>query len=53
MRKEASAAALIIVEDQRVTQAPEALGNEEGVIFQQTLTDEMVEWLVGASEAEA
>jgi uncharacterized membrane protein/sporulation protein YlmC with PRC-barrel domain len=47
-----SAAALIIVEDQWVTQASEALGDEEGMIFQQTLTDEMVQQLLESSEEE-
>jgi uncharacterized membrane protein len=48
-----SAAALVIVEDQWVTSASEALGDQEGMIFQQTLTDKMVEQLLEASEEEA
>jgi uncharacterized membrane protein len=45
-----SAAALVIVEDQWVTSASEALGDQEGMVFQQTLTDKMVEGLLAASE---
>jgi uncharacterized membrane protein len=48
-----SAAALVIVEDQWVTSASKALGDQEGMIFQQTLTDKMVEQLLEASEEEA
>jgi uncharacterized membrane protein/sporulation protein YlmC with PRC-barrel domain len=47
-----SAAVLVIVEDQWVTSASETLGDQEGMIFQQTLTDKMVEGLLAASEEE-
>jgi len=46
------AAALVIVEDQWAVKASEALGDSEGMIFQQTLSDEMVQGLMEADEGE-
>jgi len=43
-------ALLVIVEDQWVVKASEALADNEGMIFQQTLTDEMVQQLMEADE---
>lgn len=45
-------ALLVIVEDQWVVKASEALADNEGMIFQQTLTDEMVQQLMEADEGE-
>lgn len=46
-------ALLVIVEDQWAVKASEALADNEGMIFQQTLTDEMVQQLMEADEGES
>ena len=43
---------MVIVEDQRVVKASEAPGDTEGMIFQQSLSDEMVQQLMEADEEE-
>lgn len=48
-----SAAVLVIVEDKWAVKASEALADDKNLVFQQTLTDEMVQKLLEASEGEA
>jgi uncharacterized membrane protein len=45
-------ALLVIVEDRWVVKASEALADDEGMLFQQTVTDEMVQQLMEVDEGE-
>jgi uncharacterized membrane protein/sporulation protein YlmC with PRC-barrel domain len=51
--KPGTSALILLMEDQWVRKASEAMADLEGVVIQQTLTDKLVEDLLGASEPDA